>query len=640
MRNIERALTSFVKGNGPRISNRILTAYAEKDANSLINILFNVINEELDNIKGTVPFDKIRELLKGIYVILGISNDVDRKIVSRKLNKLSEKIERIQLEQRKRINHPDKAKKSFQKIQEEIEHLQDQTEEKENKQYDFMSYLVEEIQNISYLEYTMSKLPNLINTKDKEGHSFFRRIVEQYIKAQEENDREKILYYSNVISLVLSDKKLSLPDIEKRRILDIIYQATNRASVSRRENRKEMLQELRELADNIKYAGEKTSRVEQLSKKYNIAIAFPQPILDQIQFLKPNYSSMPDRRVIQEFIITIDGAGASEIDDALSCKKLPNGNYLLGIHVASVLGHFPYESDIVKEALSRTASIYLPKKYKNQDRVIPMFPYEFGANKGSLLENQQRLTRSYYFEISKDGEIVQEVFPKTIITSNRRTTYREIDRVLEHGSKDLQLQETVQNLKEVTDILDKVFKPSRLYEKIKEYTDDASDLRVKRIGAEKIVAQTMMLTGNRVANFFADPKRDYPCLYRVLKVDEEDSRKLESMINNLIKTYGGGQYQKLYQLVDGLYPKGWYAMEGSHDGLGLDHYCHCTSELRRGADIVVEHALEVCYDKEPTDKELDKLAAEIKLRAAEINAKADPIDWFIKDYKRAYQKRR
>ncbi len=58
MRNIERALTSFVKGNGPRISNRILTAYAEKDANSLINILFNVINEELDNLKGTVPFDK------------------------------------------------------------------------------------------------------------------------------------------------------------------------------------------------------------------------------------------------------------------------------------------------------------------------------------------------------------------------------------------------------------------------------------------------------------------------------------------------------------------------------------------------------------------------------------------------------
>ena len=640
MRNIEKALTSFVKGNGPRISNYTLTAYAEKDANSLINILFNVINEELDNIKGTVPFDKIRELLKGIYVILGISNDVDRKIVSRKLNKLSEKIERVQLEQRRRINHPDKAKKSFKKIQEEIEHLQEQTEEKENKQYDFMSYLVEEIQNISYLEYTMSKLPNLINTKDKEGHSFFRRIVEQYIKAQEENDREKILYYSNVISLVLSDKKLALPDIEKRRVLDIIYQATNRASVSRRENRKEMLQELRELADHIKYAGEKTSRVEQLSKKYNIAIAFPQPILDQIQFLKPDFSSMSDRKVVQEFIITIDRAGASEIDDALSCKKLPNGNYLLGIHIASVLGYFPYESDIVEEALSRTASIYLPKKYKNQDRVIPMFPYEFGANKGSLLENQQRLTRSYYFEISKDGEIVQEVFPKTIITSNRRTTYREIDRVLEHGSKDLQLQETVQNLKEVTDILDKVYKPSRLYEKIKEYTDDASDLRVKRIGAEKIVAQTMMLTGNRVANFFADPKRDYPCLYRVLKVDEEDSRKLESMIDNLIKTYGGGQYQKLYQLVDGLYPKGWYAMEGSHDGLGLDHYCHCTSELRRGADIVIEHGLEVCYDKEPTDKELDKLAAEIKLRAAEINAKADPIDWFIQDYKRAYQKRR
>ena len=179
-----------------------------------------------------------------------------------------------------------------------------------------------------------------------------------------------------------------------------------------------------------------------------------------------------------------------------------------------------------------------------------------------------------------------------------------------------------------------------MYEQIKEHTEDFSDLRVKRVGAEKIVAQTMMLTGNRVATFFADSKRGYPCLYRVLKVNEEDSKKLESMINNLTKTYGGGQYQTLYQLVNGLYPKGWYALEGRHDGLDLDHYCHCTSELRRGADIVIEHGLEVCYDKEPSDKELAKLEAEMERRAAEINAKADSIDWFIKDYKKAYQKRR
>ena len=148
----------------------------------------------------------------------------------------------------------------------------------------------------------------------------------------------------------------------------------------------------------------------------------------------------------------------------------------------------------------------------------------------------------------------------------------------------------------------------------------------------------MLLTGNRVGTFFAD--NDYPCLYRVLRFDEEETRKLQAYIQGLTESYGGEQYQKLNQLVNGLYPKGWYALEGSHEGLGLDHYCHITSELRRGADIVVEHGLEVCYDKTPTDKELYKLQEEMQRRANQINAKQDPIEWFVRDYKRAYQKRR
>ena len=81
-------------------------------------------------------------------------------------------------------------------------------------------------------------------------------------------------------------------------------------------------------------------------------------------------------------------------------------------------------------------------------------------------------------------------------------------------------------------------------------------------------------------------------------------------------------------------------MEGSHHGLKLNHYCHCTSELRRAADIVVEHCLEVCYDKEPTKEELEMLKEEIQRQEIDLNLKKDPIGLFIKDYKRAYQKRR
>ena len=94
-----------------------------------------------------------------------------------------------------------------------------------------------------------------------------------------------------------------------------------------------------------------------------------------------------------------------------------------------------------------------------------------------------------------------------------------------------------------------------------------------------------------------------------------------------------------YKLIEGIYPRGWYDKEGSHDGLCLDHYCHCTSALRRAADIVVEHALEVCYDKEPTEEELQKLQEEIEKRAQQINSKQGPIEWFLKDYQRVYRRR-
>ena len=75
-------------------------------------------------------------------------------------------------------------------------------------------------------------------------------------------------------------------------------------------------------------------------------------------------------------------------------------------------------------------------------------------------------------------------------------------------------------------------------------------------------------------------------------------------------------------------------MEGAHAGLGLEHYCHCTSGLRRASDIIVEHALEVCYDKEPTQEDLEKLEKEIAQREKEINSKEGPIEWFVKDYTR------
>ena len=138
------------------------------------------------------------------------------------------------------------------------------------------------------------------------------------------------------------------------------------------------------------------------------------------------------------------------------------------------------------------------------------------------------------------------------------------------------------------------------------------------------------MTGVRVGEWFA--RNNYPCIYKVFYEDKELKAKLQNMISDLSSMDGGDKFKELYQLVSDDYPYAWYDVKGRHDGLGVNHFVHCTSELRRAADIVLEHCLEVCYDKKPTKEELEELAEEVASKVVEINAKQSNIDNFIKEY--------
>ena len=645
MKAIERKLSNFINGRGPRLTEKELIDSTNKEGNFVIVVLFKVINKELDNVTGEGNLIKIRELFKYVKVIIENCDTINRKILIRKLSRLDEKIDRIKTENRKKFLNVKNAYKELKKTQEELYDVEDDVIEKDSKPYEFISYLIEDIKDINYLEYIFLKMPNMINVKDKYGNTLFHNLIEKYISYAIRENEDEIKYYSSVITLILSQKDLLISSQEKRDYLEIIYKAINKISIGKRriKKNKEKIDWLKELVEGIKGAYEKHPSIEALANKYNIDVYFTEDVLKKATLVKiPKEGEITDREEYKDYIITIDKENVKEIDDALSCRKLENGHFLLGVHIASILGYYSYESDIVQEAISRNRSIYLPRKYQIKEnefqKAIPIFPYDFSADKASLLEGEKRLARSYIFEIDAEGNIVNERFLKTIITVSKNNSYEEINEVLRNGSENQELNETVFNLQNVANILDKKYKALDLYEQIKENTDDYSDLRVKQVGAEKIVYKTMVLTGNRVAEFFS--KNKYPCLYRVHEINEENVKKIQEMIENLTKTYGGENFKKLYQLIEGVYPKGWYGMSGPHNGLGLLHYCHCTSGLRRAADIVVEHALEVCYDNNPTEKDIYDLSQEIEKIVNEINSKQEPIEWFVKDYKRTYRRTR
>lgn len=643
--NIEKALRNYIKGIGPKMKyEHFLAITKSNDGNKAADVLFSLINEQIDTMTDTKLLDRTVEVMKYIGLLLVNSETVDRKLVSRKLYKLVEKLSRIEREGKKKYNMKH-LQSEFKKVRRQINELDTMLEDKEPKRYELMKYLINETRNIDYIDCTIKNMPNIVNVQDKDKVSLFRNLINRYLENVEDYNEENIQYYNNMISYIMNQKNFSLSEKERRQCLLDINKYLNKLTYKKKAakaNAKKVVWVDR-LVDLIKELNEQKKDITEIANKYNVQVYFDDEILEQAKLSKePKEGQMKDREILDDFIITIDGEDAIEIDDALSCKKLPNGNYLLGVHIASVLGYFEYTSNIVQEALTRTRAIYLPAKYQTKDndfqRAIPIFPYSFSAEAGSLIENSPKLARTFYFEIDPQGNLVNERFIKSVIRNNKKMTYEDANEIIQNGTQDEQLQETITNLNIVANLLDTKTNVSELYKNIKENTEDCSELRVKKMGSENIVYQAMLLTGTRVATFFND--HNYPCLYRVHKIDQENSGKLQAIIDNITENYGGKEFKNLYKLLEGIYPKGFYATEGKHDGLGKEHYCHCTSGLRRAADIVVEHALEVCYDKTPTEEELALLEQEVEKRAKEITKKQAPIEWFIDDYRRVYKKRR
>lgn len=643
--NIEKALRNYIKGIGPKMKyEHFLAITKSHDGNKAADVLFSLINEQIDTMTDTKLLDRTVEVMKYIGLLLVNSETIDRKLVSRKLYKLGEKLSRIEREGKKKYNMKH-LQSEFKKVRRQINELDTMLEDKEPKRYELMQFLINETRNIDYIDCTVKNMPNIVNVQDKDKVSLFRNLINKYIENVEEYNEENIQYYNNMISYIMNQKNFSLSEKERKQCLLDINKYLNKLTYKKKAakaNAKKVVWVDR-LVDLIKELNEQKKDITEIANKYNVQVYFDDEILQQAKLCKePKEGQMKDREILDDFIITIDGADAIEIDDALSCKKLPNGNYLLGVHIASVLGYFEYTSNIVQEALTRTRAIYLPAKYQTKDndfqRAIPIFPYSFSAEAGSLIENSPKLARTFYFEIDPQGNLVNERFIKSVIRNNKKMTYEDVNEIIQNGTQDEQLQETITNLNIVANLLDTKTHVSELYKNIKENTEDYSELRVKKMGSENIVYQAMLLTGTRVATFFND--HNYPCLYRVHKIDQENSGKLQAIIDNITENYGGKEFKNLYKLLEGIYPKGFYATEGKHDGLGKEHYCHCTSGLRRAADIVVEHALEVCYDKTPTEEELALLEQEVEKRAKEITKKQAPIEWFVDDYRRVYKKRR
>ncbi|HOF98923.1 MAG: ribonuclease R [Paludibacteraceae bacterium] len=323
-----------------------------------------------------------------------------------------------------------------------------------------------------------------------------------------------------------------------------------------------------------------------------------------------------DMRKVTTF--TIDPRNAKDFDDALSIRKLNNGLWEIGVHIADVTHYVQPRTIIDREAEKRATSIYLV------DRTIPMLPEHLSNGICSLRPNEDKLTFSVVFQIDENADVKGYEIVHTVINSNRRFTYEEVQEIIESGKGDysaeiLQLNKMAQILRkrrfengaiafertEVQFEIDKKGRPISVY--FKEQKE-----------SHQLIEEFMLLANRTVATHIGKPAKGRKAktfVYRVHEVPSPDklrdlsafvkkfgyhfktSGKQTSVskgINKLLDEVQGKKEQNLIEtLAIRSMSKAVYSTNNvGHYGLAFDYYTHFTSPIRRYPDMMVHRLLD------------------------------------------------
>ncbi len=319
---------------------------------------------------------------------------------------------------------------------------------------------------------------------------------------------------------------------------------------------------------------------------------------------------------------TIDPVDARDFDDALSIRNLDNGNYEIGVHIADV-GHFVKPgSNLDKAAYERATSVYLP------DRVNPMLPERISNELCSLRPNEDKYTFSVIFQITNRGEIKHKWIGRSIIHSNHRYTYEDVQEIIE--TKDginykaiLLLNNLAQQFrKERFDSGAINFSSQEVRFKLDENAKPIGIVIKESKESHQLVEEFMLLANKAIAEYVSKIKinqQPVPFPYRIHDTPSEekllpfaafakkfghtfnlqDEAAIAQSFNQLLKDVQGKPEQHvLEQLGIRTMAKAVYTSENiGHYGLGFQHYCHFTSPIRRYPDILVHRIVQECLDK-------------------------------------------
>jgi ribonuclease R len=330
-------------------------------------------------------------------------------------------------------------------------------------------------------------------------------------------------------------------------------------------------------------------------------------------------SEIQNRRDLRnEVIVTIDGADAKDLDDAVTVQKLENGNYKLGVHIADVTYYVTEESPIDREAAERGTSVYLV------DRVIPMIPHRLSNGICSLNPKVDRLTLSCHMEITSTGEVVGHEIFQSVIKTTERMTYGDVNKILvDKDEETIKRYESLVPMFQLMEELASILREKRMNRGAIDFDFKESKVLVEEDGkpidvvlrersvAERLIEEFMLAANETVAEHFH--WLDVPFIYRIHEDPKEEKlQRFFEFITNfgyLVRGTANDVHPRaLQQIIEEVQGKPEEMVVSTvmlrsmqqakyddkslgHFGLSTEFYTHFTSPIRRYPDLIVHRLI-------------------------------------------------
>lgn len=409
-----------------------------------------------------------------------------------------------------------------------------------------------------------------------------------------------------------------------------------------------------EVIDILGPAGDNNAEMHAILAEFGLPYVYPKKVVAAAEKIS---TEIPEEEIAKRedfrnvLTFTCDPADAKDFDDALSIRKAESGLWEVGVHIADVTHYVEEGSIIDKEALNRATSVYLV------DRTIPMLPEKLCNNLCSLRPDEDKLAYSVIFELDEDAFVRKSRIVHTIIRSNRRFCYEEVQAIIEnqkgeYADEILVLDKMAKKLRErrfkngavnfdrveVKFNIDEKGKPLSVY--FKESKD-----------ANKLIEEFMLLANRTVAERIGKVGKDKKAKTFVYRVhDLPDPEKLENLsqfisrfgyklktsgsrnditksLNNLLNDVHGKKEENLIETISvRAMMKAYYSTHNiGHYGLAFDYYTHFTSPIRRYPDMMVHRLLTHYLEEEGRSANLKKYESmcEQSSKMEEVAAQAE-----------------